>query len=1432
MTYNGLESYILNANSFQGESVTSRVDECPSDSLDEDTSSCSSSSNNASGSFSSHWTLMKPDVQKKSDDWDNSPSLTAQISEMKEKFAKLLLGEDFTGGSKGHSSALALSNSITKLAGAVFGELRKLEPLPEEKRTKWRREMEWSLAPTNYMVELVPAQQYGANGGSLEIMKPKPRGDVHMNLPALRKLDSMLLETLDAMTNIEFWYEEAKGNYPMPQVPIGGLSDGERKKLIKQARLVHQVFKAAKSINETILLEMPIPKIIGKALPKMLQSGKASLGDDLYRTLNTISSSATGMLNSLNIQSEHSALDTINRLEAAIYAWKESILTQSSTKSQARTSWSLKDPSMVLEKIEFLINRAEVLLQQVRIRYPKLPQTFLDVMKIQYGKDIAHAILEAYSRVLGNLAFKILARIKDISQEDVSTDPNSPLATNGNPGVNVYGISSISMSNKSGRSTLIDNIEGKFSLLKAEKASYSALLIDETNNNSVTATPSRGPRCCIGDYVRMAQKMIRRIQVKDIVKEVEDYLKTYSSAEMDISWYVEGIHRGFKESQRSAVSISCLDKFACKLDSTIKFTCSKGPSDTRETKIVALRLKFNAFKALEGEKRANNSIKNDSLAALYGKYHYEEGLIDDIYAFKTQIFTIQTSSSKALIYNNHFQDSDSDVKEDNKTSNEFMADLNAEYHERALLANQKRFYKRSESKVTLDQLLSEQVPSNIVKALGGKGRRKENNSKEVLYTKADVSTSESAPMITFDSEDDSDNQDYLKRSIWYLDSGCSRHMAGVKQYLHRYSKESGPKVVFGDNSSGDIERYDAVNCNGITFTRVVYVNACKKWKHHRATFKPKRSFSINKCLHLLHMDLFGPVKPQTISHKKYTLVIVDEYSRYTWVFYLKKKSDAANCIMSFIRQMENLNDTKVKQLRSDNETEFRNHTLEAFCDEKGISQNFSSRCTPEQNGVAERRNIPKRRKEMKETFHVTFSEVDEAISQTSTEGDAINFNEVNSFPDDEFKDSSIPNIEDVVPALDEAVHHKSVSIESTNLQEDDRDEPIIDQLLLQVNSPLADSVFDPLVPQDKWSREKHIDLVNIIGEPLAGIAGFESRLPMLNKENYVPWSSRLLRRMIPEPGDTNREVPVNETFYVQTDDELTEKELKQVEADDQAIQTILLGLPEDIYAAVDSCETAQEIWLRVQQMMKGSDIGIQEKKAKLFNEWERFTSNERESIESYYHCFLKLMKDLKRNKHFPEKNAIDLDEIEEVNTNCILMANLQQASTSGTQTDKAPIYDSDGSAEVHDYKNCNDNEIFNMFTHEEQYSELLEPILKTHQVPQNDNNVISEYSELLEPILETHQVPQNDNNVISEVTSVEQSGETLEQHPANFKETHALYDSLYQNLAIEVEKVNTVNRKLKETNADLTTELARFKNQEKYFEISQEKYDKLERCYQ
>ncbi|GJW91851.1 retrovirus-related pol polyprotein from transposon TNT 1-94 [Tanacetum coccineum] len=94
----------------------------------------------------------------------------------------------------------------------------------------------------------------------------------------------------------------------------------------------------------------------------------------------------------------------------------------------------------------------------------------------------------------------------------------------------------------------------------------------------------------------------------------------------------------------------------------------------------------------------------------------------------------------------------------------------------------------------------------------------------------------------------------------------------------------------------------------------------------------------------------------SINHEKYTLVIVDEYSRYTWVYFLRKKSQAPEMIMSFIKVVENQNNVKFKQIKTDNGTEFRKHKLESFCDEKGISQTFSSPYTLEQNGVAERRN--------------------------------------------------------------------------------------------------------------------------------------------------------------------------------------------------------------------------------------------------------------------------------------------------------------------------------------------------------------------------------------------------------------------------------------------------------------------------------------------
>nr|GEW47695.1 retrovirus-related Pol polyprotein from transposon TNT 1-94 [Tanacetum cinerariifolium] len=361
-------------------------------------------------------------------------------------------------------------------------------------------------------------------------------------------------------------------------------------------------------------------------------------------------------------------------------------------------------------------------------------------------------------------------------------------------------------------------------------------------------------------------------------------------------------------------------------------------------------------------------------------------------------------------------------------------------------------------------------------------------------------------------------------------------------------------------------------------------------------------------------------------------------------------------------------------------------------------------------------------------------------------------------------------------------------------------------------------------------------------------AGFENRPPMLNKDNYVSWSSRIIKYARSRPNG------------------------KMI---------------------VDSIENGPYV-RRMIATPGEPDLPVLEKKEKLFNEWEKFTYTDGESIESYYHRFMQLMNDIKRNKHFPEniasylkflnhlqpewkrhvtivcqtknlheadftqiydflklnqeenggiqvaQNVVqnagvqsggnqnglvvvsgianqngtcnvvaaraegtgngnhansavhcskersriqlqaeefdfmaavgDLDEIEEVNANCILMANLQHASISGTQLDKAP---------------------------EEQYMDLLEPISEPQLVPHKDNHVTS-----LAP-------------------SMVQSGGTVETSFAPYEETRAHQETVYRNLIDQVAHVNMVNCNMRATNAELKSELARYKLQEQGVEIKE-----------
>ncbi|GJY45383.1 putative ribonuclease H-like domain-containing protein [Tanacetum coccineum] len=122
--------------------------------------------------------------------------------------------------------------------------------------------------------------------------------------------------------------------------------------------------------------------------------------------------------------------------------------------------------------------------------------------------------------------------------------------------------------------------------------------------------------------------------------------------------------------------------------------------------------------------------------------------------------------------------------------------------------------------------------------------------------------------------------------------------------------------------------------------------ACQKGKQHRASCKSKIENSISLPLHLLHMDLFGLTFVKSLMKKMYCLVVTDDYNRFTWVFFLATKDETSGILKSFITGIENLVDHKVKVIRCDNGTEFKNREMNQFCEMKGILRQFSIARTP------------------------------------------------------------------------------------------------------------------------------------------------------------------------------------------------------------------------------------------------------------------------------------------------------------------------------------------------------------------------------------------------------------------------------------------------------------------------------------------------------
>nr|GFD05629.1 putative ribonuclease H-like domain-containing protein [Tanacetum cinerariifolium] len=120
--------------------------------------------------------------------------------------------------------------------------------------------------------------------------------------------------------------------------------------------------------------------------------------------------------------------------------------------------------------------------------------------------------------------------------------------------------------------------------------------------------------------------------------------------------------------------------------------------------------------------------------------------------------------------------------------------------------------------------------------------------------------------------------------------------------------------------------------------------------------KPKSKDTNQEKLYLLHMDLYGPMRVASVNGKKYILVIVDDYSQFTWVKCLKSKDEAPDFIIKFLKMIQVQIKTYAHQIKTDNGTEFINQTLREYYMKVGISYETSVARSPQQNGIVERRN--------------------------------------------------------------------------------------------------------------------------------------------------------------------------------------------------------------------------------------------------------------------------------------------------------------------------------------------------------------------------------------------------------------------------------------------------------------------------------------------
>ncbi|KAK1686253.1 hypothetical protein QYE76_047101 [Lolium multiflorum] len=170
--------------------------------------------------------------------------------------------------------------------------------------------------------------------------------------------------------------------------------------------------------------------------------------------------------------------------------------------------------------------------------------------------------------------------------------------------------------------------------------------------------------------------------------------------------------------------------------------------------------------------------------------------------------------------------------------------------------------------------------------------------------------------------------------------------------------------------------------DNVSFAKDRVCRACVEGKMHDSPHPSKTIISSKRILELLHVDLFGPTTHASLGAKKHSLVIVDDYSRYTWVYFLKKKYETQQLFIDFATEVQHQHNLPILAIRSDNGSVFKNYTFNDFLSDEGIRHQYSAAYTPQQNGVAERKNrtLMDMARSMMAKYKSLYNFWDEAIS--------------------------------------------------------------------------------------------------------------------------------------------------------------------------------------------------------------------------------------------------------------------------------------------------------------------------------------------------------------------------------------------------------------------------------------------------------------------